>query len=96
MAEQDNQADDDGLHDRITATIRRAVSMEQHQFHLSVTIPLLDNILAPIMENQRQILETLAEHSRSIGLLIDGQALIEKTLGGAFNEPDEPWRESLD
>jgi hypothetical protein len=93
MNEQDNQVDDDGLHDRIFATIRRATSMEQHQFHLSVTLPLLESLIGPIIENQRQIMETQAEHSRSLGLLIDGQILLEKSMASLMPDDDgEAWK----
>ncbi|MBA3483199.1 MAG: hypothetical protein H0T51_15430 [Pirellulales bacterium] len=46
----------------------------------------------------RPVFDAIGEMQKSLGLLLDGQALVEKTLAGAFSPSDdnEPWRESLD
>jgi hypothetical protein len=48
--------------------------------------------LLPVAQNFDQ---RLREMEKSLAMLIEGQALVERHLAGAFGD-DEPWRESLD
>ena len=77
--------DDEKMAEKFTSetygVIRRAVADELLIFHKAVTMPLL--------ENQAEIM-------KSLGLVVDGQTLVEKTLASLTPDDDEPWRESLD
>lgn len=48
--------------------------------------------LLPVIQS---FAERLEEIEKSLCLLLQGQALIERHLAGAFGD-DEPWRESLE
>lgn len=65
----------------IRSIVNEALAVHLRTFAVACVAPLCDAI---------------AELQKSTGMLVDGQALIEKHLAGAFRDDDaEPWRESL-
>jgi hypothetical protein len=64
----------------IYRTVRRAMADELMVYHAATVVPVIN---------------LLIDMQKSMGLVLDGQTLVEKHLAGGFGDPGEEWRESL-
>ena len=68
---------------------RAAMAEELLLFHKAAIVPLI--------LNQQQLISNQLEIMKSLGLMVDGQALVERTLARAMpDDDDEPWKRSLE
>lgn len=77
----------ESLRGKLYQALRQATHDEIYMFAQGFMVPMVQKIDA--------LSERMTEIEKSLGLLLDGQALIEKHLAGSF-EDEEPWQESLD
>jgi hypothetical protein len=78
--DKDEQAAIDRVETMIYRTVRRAMADELMVYHAATVVPVIN---------------LLIDMQKSLGLVLDGQTLVEKHLAGAFTDPEE-WRESLE
>ncbi len=76
-----------------------AVDRVREMIYSASRIAVRDELMTAIVGTLAPILESFdkrfTELEKSVGLLLQGQALVESSLLD-MQPPDEPWRESLD
>jgi hypothetical protein len=81
MTDPEEQQAIDRVKQLVFQTVRDAVASEN--------AVAWQALLQPIVQSFDR---RFTEIERSLGLLIQGQALIEKSLAGAFDDPTEDWK----
>ncbi|WP_425397296.1 hypothetical protein [Aeoliella sp.] len=63
----------------------------QRQIYQTIRRAVADELVVYNETTMRPLFTAIVEMQKSLGMLVDGQALIEKHLAGAFDEPED-WQ----